>query len=275
MKNLEDEIRIRAKNRHSLIEKHIDQQSFIDICVRFNKFDDDRRFIPFDVCDIIQVCQLIGFKEPLTSGLQLILLTSIIELLNTKEYVKFPSWYKKNIEIYKEIDCHKAYGEWEKQYSTSKNFRNFFYGLTKEEKVNLLTKMYIQHEEENFYAPFCYHGQEQCFYGSISCKGENSLYECLTHTNEKHINEGIKRFANVLYGLRSNFVHKAKIPMFSEPNPPLKVGEYVLQVGRMTAWSILRTNEYTGWCSMTLYADDLYELVLKYLKKMFIDYYAE
>ena len=82
------------------------EEEFVDFFKRFKRFKDFRWSIP------LRVCQMLWLKKELdktgvhSDSFKLIVLTSVIEVLKTKEpFMDFPEWYKKNNEGQKSKKC--------------------------------------------------------------------------------------------------------------------------------------------------------------------------
>lgn len=244
---------------------------FRKVWTAFSRFDDYRRTIPLRISQVIYACKKIGFDDFL-AGFQLILLTSIIELLTRKiEYKSFPEWYKENKEKLNKITCLQAYDRYKNIHGITKNFRKFFESLTPDEKIELIPKIEIRHDDDIF-APYCYQNKETCFFKNYSsCKITFWKAECPMIKNEEIMNQSLRRFTDHLYSMRNNFVHSARIPMFSGPLPE-EIRQRINVTEPVPTFDYVETWEYKGPTIITLDPIFLYRLVTKYLSKLFNEY---
>ena len=282
---------------YPIIKDFIDYDDFKEIYEEFSKYEDiDRKAIPFSVCEMILACRRLGFKDSLVSSLQLILLTSIIELLKSrKEYVSFDSWYNLNKKMIENWKCVRSWLKYKSEYGARKNVRNFFLGLSKKEKISILTKLTKKYDEEVF-APFCYQSRDDCYYRhklytweegrmvektfrySFECNAIESPEECLALKNKKILDMGIKDFANHLYDLRDYFVHESRLPYFSFPPPSLAESGKVVRT--YYGYHLKKKNCGRNIGELDLFVSyltvkDLFDLVGNNLEKLFKKYLQE
>ena len=248
---------------------------FLEVLKGFNKYEDTyKRFIPYDVFDMIKISEEIKFDDALFDGLHLVLITSIIELLTTwTEYIPFDHWYKQNEEKYKNEKCTRAWNDYIVIHGKRKNFRSFFIDLKRDEKFDLLhmiKKKYKNHEE---FRPFCYQGKK-CDYSKFNCNYEAIKQNCLAYNDDKILNDGIKDLANHLYNFRSLFVHLARLPRFASDPPSYKEKQkdgLHIHLKSMAGYILKENNHYAFYVS-ELYIEDFFKLVMKNLIKMMKKY---
>ena len=245
-----------------------DVNKFKKIWTPFSYFNNYKKYIPSNVCQILLISEEIGFDDSLMSGIQLILFASIIELFSTiKEHKAFNIWYKENKDKIKNKSCLRAWYIYKSEYGVMKKFRNFFINLPKKDKIKILTSIRSM-SINNKFIPFCFQDLKKCYYGTYYCKGINSIQECPALKDEKIRNTSIKTIADHLYNIRSNFVHLSMIPPFSYPPPNYYIMEPVTMY---SIYSNGKTNEY----ETTLTPRYLFELLMRYLPKLCKDYIDE
>lgn len=226
-----------AKRFYYIVKEYINYDEWLRICREFAKYRDSTYlYIPFNLCEVIYVCNKIGFKDDLIGGTQIILLTSIIETLTRRvPYKTFQDWFSENKDYYANKNCLQAFNDYNAIHGARKNFRSFFLNyLSIDEKIELLLKIRKIWNNE-ILAPFCFQTRDECYYSirswekergeiveyfhgySNQCKGKNKINECPAMNNEKIMNNGIKELADCLYEFRSKFVHESIIPTFSFP----------------------------------------------------------
>ena len=85
-----------------IIKDALDYEDFKKICLEFSKYEDiNTVFIPYNICDFIEASKKLGYDNPRLSGIQVILLMSIIESLSIRiKYKTFSKWYSNNYEDY-------------------------------------------------------------------------------------------------------------------------------------------------------------------------------
>ena len=111
---------------------------FTDIVKSFSKYKDDKKNIPFMVGQVLTIFDKIRFDDFLLSGVSLILITSIIELLTRRdEYIPFVGWYKRNPDLVNGLNCIESWEKHNEIHSNSKRFRAFFRSLNKNTKIKL------------------------------------------------------------------------------------------------------------------------------------------
>jgi len=147
-----------------IIKDALDYEDFKKICLEFSKYEDiNKVFIPYNICDFIEASKKLGYDNPRLSGIQIILLLSIIEALSIRiKYITFSKWYSNNSEFQKNKKCLESYDNYLKIFCTSKYLRNFFRMIDDDEKKELLTKIYTKYDDVN--APFCYRSRRECFH---------------------------------------------------------------------------------------------------------------
>ncbi len=125
---------------YEFVEKYISRDSFNLLWEGFGTYEDRyKRDILFNVCRTIEISNRIGFEDDLLDRLQLVQVTSIIELLTKRQdHIRFDKWYYQNAEKYKNKKCVNAWHDYNQNHGTTKNFRTFFSGLEKNEKFELL-----------------------------------------------------------------------------------------------------------------------------------------
>lgn len=231
---------------YPIISESMTEDEFVSICKDFSRYENGRYEIPLNVCEVIQACKKMGFEDEKTSGVQIILLTSIIELLSSTG-----------------------------KSSGVENVRSFFIKITPDEKINLLNKVKIKYGVRLF-APFCFQDKPSCMSSSgYFCHRDVKKGECPAIISENVLNEGIIKFSNFLYGLRSVFAHEARIPSFSYTSKPEDFGlpgNFILGGGRTITQTYVRTREYTGTCFTELNPNDIFILIMKYLHRLFREY---
>jgi len=255
------------KEYHGFVEKYISYEDFEDISDKFQKYEDWRRSIWLRVCQIELASQMIGFENEQVKGIQLLLISTILETLTaTIQYKQFPQWYKENKTRLNEVKTLKAFDEYQKIYGSSKNFKRFFEKLDKETQIDLIPRIKIQHDGK--YAPYCYQNKDKCSVPSYdhSCVIEFNSRDCPMMNSDKIRNKAIKDFAGHLYLMRNNFVHSSRIPLFPSQLPKGFAGESELL-------DIMKDyNENEIWFFNKLDIERLHDLVLYKLPDLFREY---
>lgn len=295
----EDETSIHRAEEYWPIVKDLFHEYDIwkNICIEFSKYEDlEKQFIPFDICELIEASKKIGHDDPKLSGIQIIILTSIIEALSIRvNYETFPTWYKENIDLVESNKCLSYYDEYLKIHGSGKYFKNFFFNLEQEDKFDILLKIKKKHNNEIF-APFCYQSIDECFdpnvvwkrndnniirrhilYYPRTCKAEYSRKECPAMNNDKVLKEGIEKFCHHLQVMRNKFVHQSILPSKFLFEQPYMVDEKSKTI-RYSALIYTMKKENSNNIDIfdtTLTPEYLYNLVIKYLKKLFYDYLDE
>jgi len=205
---------------------------------------------------------------------RLIMMTSIIEFLNSKEdFVTFNDWIKKegkHDELRRRgIDI---WHEYNRIHGAAEKFRTFFNEyLTKEEKIKLMKSVqFYQRQRKEFFPLFCFKGAE-CNVQYSYCTFDARKEKCPAYVSEKRISKGIKEFANFLYTLRSKFVHEAKLFVLPKPLPQ-GVGGSSWLVDYFEYKFITRDYFYKGTIMLELFGIQFTELVQKYLKTIMNNY---
>jgi len=193
---------------YKFVEKHITRDIFNSLWGGFQQYEDGyKRDIIFNVCRTIEISNRIGFEDDLLDGLQLVQVTSIIELLTKRqEYLRFDKWYNQNAEKYKNKNCGNAWHDYNRNHGITKNFRNFFLGLETDEKFELLCTIKKKFETFDGMHYLCYQG-EKCDYTRSICQYNAFKEHCLALNDERILDKGIKALADHLYRFRSRFVH--------------------------------------------------------------------
>lgn len=226
-----------VKAFYAQVDDIFDYETFLSIWKKFSNYDDpEKRLLLFSVCELIQASKKIGHMDSLLSGIQIILISSIIEVLSSrKDWIKYDDWYNQNKIVEKNWNCVESWHKYNSVYGAGKNFRNFFSNLPIEDRMFLLTKLKKRYDKD-LYAPFCYQSRDKCYYKlhhsirngdnineihkyAYECKGINGPQQCPALNDNKILNKGIKNFADHLYKIRSNFIHQSRLPDFSYPPP--------------------------------------------------------
>jgi len=194
---------------------------------------------------LMKVCQLIHFMKQLDScnipyhdSIDFIMITSIIELLQTTKYNKTSHCRDK--------------------------FRRFFREyLNDNEKIRLLHSISVA--KGNRYRPFCFRGDE-CVsqYNNETCKFEFGE-DCPIKNNEG-MKESLDGICNFLYNIRSQFVHSGRLPIFSSPEKsPILIHD-------VYDYYIINGTEYRVGISLSV--KFLYDTIVKNFQTM-LDKYLE
>lgn len=251
-----------------IMNEYFEYEDYKKIWREFAEFGDKRITIPLSVSQVVHACKALGFDKEILSGIHLILLTSIIEILTRRiEYQDFSEWYSENRDEYEEKKCLKAYSDYKNVHGITKNYRGFFENLPEEEQIRLIPTVEIFHEKRTL-APFCYQNKDVCFEpDEFRCIYVTGRKDCPLIKDKTVRRKGIRGFANFLYTLRSNFVHSARIPVFSSSLPGA--------AGRMDVYTHIESRGYSGGCIITLDIKYLHGLVMRYLPDLFHEYLTE
>jgi len=257
-----------------VVKEYVSLEDFLEIFQEFDKYDDHyKKDIPYNVVRLIDMSNRITFKESLLDGLNLVLSTTIIELLTTwKDYIRFDDWFNLNKEKY-EKKCIRAWHKYNSIYGKRKSFRTFFIALEKKEKLELLSNIKKQHKGIDGLRNLCFQGGN-CIYDKFTCNYKVTADWCPAFNDDKILNKGIKILANHLYDFRSLFVHEAWMPRFaSDPQSLLdqESSEYVISL-KTTVMYLMREEGKLITYSSELYAKDFFELVMNNLLKMMRKY---
>lgn len=267
------------------------------ICIDFSKYEDlEKQFIPFNICELIEASKKIGYDDPKLSGIQIILLISIIEALSLRvKYITFSKWYIENYEVQKINKCLTSFQEYNEIYGSGKYFRNFFHKINSEDKLNTITKITKIYDEVTS-APFCYQSKDECFYSSsitkilgnqvvtenlgysYYCKGINAKSECPAKYDEKIMRDGINKFAVHLSDMRNKFIHESIMPNFLSDLPHYVDKESFTIGGTFLIYTQQKENEKNDEINIfisELTPEYLYKLLTKYLLMLFNDYLEE
>ena len=275
----------------------LDYDIWEQICIQFSKYEAvEKQFIPFDICELIEASKKIGCEDPKLSGIQLIILISIIEALSLRvKYITFPKWYKDNYEEQQNKKCLSSFQDYNEIHGTGRYFRTFFNKIEKEDKLNAIIKILKKYDDETF-APFCYQSKDECFdpyvYWKINdnnilrrhilsypreCRAEYSRSECPAMKDEKILKEGMEKFSHHLQEMRNKFIHESILPIKFLFEPPYTVNEKSRTI-KYSALLYTMKNEDMDKIEIfdtTLTPEYLYKLVTKYLLILFHDYLEE
>lgn len=280
-----------------MVDDIFDYDNFEQICLQFDDYEDrDKRFLPFNVCELIQASKLIGYYDPNLSGIQLILIISIIESLSMREkYKTFPRWYRDNREDQTNKKCLTSFQDYNEVHGTGKYFRNFFHNIDQEDKFDVLNKIYKNYTVETS-APFCYQSRDECFDPNVvwkkddngemrrhiisypfSCKGKYSRHTCPAMNDEKVFKNGIDSLSSHLQKMRNKFVHQSLLPSSFLFESPRIVDEKTRTIKISSSLYTLEKedSDERDIFHSTLTPKYLYQLVTKYLPKLFLDYLNE
>ena len=176
-------------------------------------------------------------EERKYDSLRLIMLTSIIEKLNSKEdHLTFPEWISKEN---KKEELKKRglslWDEYNKIHGSSGKFRRFFKNyLSKDENIDLIrsvlskAKLKVSPTSELLVPRFCY--EDKCNVRFLSCNFDRNKDNCPLVSSPSKLRRAIKNFSDFLYSLRNSFVHQANIVLLSEVDyngTPVLLLEYI------------------------------------------------
>jgi len=258
------------------------REDFNDIVKQFSKYKDDKKDIPFMVGQMLAIFDKIKFDDFLLSGISLVLITSIIELLTLKiEHIPFDRWYKRNPELVDSLNCIDSWKEYNKIHGAAKRFRAFFHSLNINTKISLLTKI-RRENKSGIFTPFCYINNERCIHGTVYCNGVYDINSCDAYTDDEKLYSGMNKIGNYLYNIRSKFVHESKIPVFSNIEEAYNMLNETDDV-RIRA-GYLYDASFTFWLNedgkmiryeSNLKVEELYEVLKSNLKRLFCEYLSE
>ncbi|MFX1286861.1 MAG: hypothetical protein ACFFB5_24695 [Promethearchaeota archaeon] len=256
-----------TKEYHGFVKKYISYEEFEDITNKFQKYEDWRRSIWLRVCQIELASQMIGFDKEQIKGIQLIFISSILETLTSIiEHKQFQVWYKENEKKLERKSTLQVFEEYQKIYSSSKNFKRFFTELDKETQIDLIPRIQVQHNSN--FAPYCFQDKEKCSVPKYdhSCVYDFNKNECPMVKSDKIRIKAIKDLATHLYIMRNNFVHNSRIPLFPSKIPNGWAGETVL-------YDFMKGyNETEFWFANKLDIQQLHEIVMNQLPVLFKNY---
>jgi len=261
------ELSPRDEHYYEVVEDYMTKDEFVDIINGFSEYEDIyRTFTPYDVFDFIK---MMNFDDPLFDGINLVLITSIIELLTTwVDYIPFHDWYNENKEKYKNKKCMRAWHDYIKVHGKGKNFREFFLGFDRDEKFSLLHLVKRKRNKNEEHRPFCYQGNK-CDYSKFVCQYDAIRNECPAVNDDKVFRDGIKEFANHLYDFRSLFVHETRLPRFASVPPSYwgKREDPNIHLKPMTMYSLKEKKGYLEYYS-ELSVKDFFDMIMGKLVNM-------
>lgn len=255
------------------------REDFDDIIKQFSNYEDDKTEIPFMVGRMLTILDKIGFDDSLLSGIQLILIASIIELLTMRtEYIIFYKWYENNPELINKKGCVATWHDYNKIYGNRERFRNFFHSIDKNKKISLLTKIRRRNKDgRNIH--FCHVNRKDCYHGgAYNCKGINDISNCPAYNRPRTLKKGMTIFGNYLYTIRSKFVHESRMPTFSNIEEAYNMLENMMKTGYIfeaTYSFMLKEDGEMIRYQTKLEVKELYEVLKCNLKRLFSEYLEE
>lgn len=239
----------------------------------FLQLDDRKARTTFKkICQNIFIKQFDKHKIPNHEFVDFIMITSVIELLQTTvEYQTFNEWLEiANKESTNEKNCKTLWNDYNKVHGCSGKFRRFFLNyLGKDEKIRLLRMMRIPSDDK--IVPFCYQGFSCDYkYKKEWCNYEVDPSECPIVKDKRQMRDSINKLCNLLYSMRNQFVHAGRIPIFAIPSKPLL--DIIDFTNVVSITDYVDTKEYEGLIINEVSVEFLYSLLAKNLLKMLDSY---
>lgn len=261
-----------------IVNAYLTRDDFLRIFRSFDAYEDiPKKFIARDVFRMINISQKIGVTDPIYNGLNLVLITSIIELLTKRnEYLNFSDWFKLNEEKSNKKKIMADWNTYIEKHGIRKNFRSFFLDLDNKIKFDLLLMIKRRHPKSEEVRPFCYQG-EKCNYDNFYCQYRAIKEFCPAIQDETYLKAGIKALANHIYDFRSLFVHEARLPSFAADYDFIKSKfneENTIHLKSSIGYVMKEDNKYISYIS-ELYIKDFYELLMNNLSNLMSKYLEE
>ena len=246
---------------YPIMGKYIEKKEFEEIVDRSIK---NRDLAWLKVAQMMIASEKLGFEDEILKGIQLIFITSIIETLSMEgEFKEFSTWVNENGV---EKECIDLYEEWVDQYGVRRKFIEFFDNLSEDEIKEIIPQIkqnYSKQKGKLLFAPFCFDENKCIDTSGSTCNYNYNVVSCEMLKDKTIRKKAIKKFADHLYQIRSEFVHSSRLPLFPSPMPAGAAGSSVLYDNH-------RDKEY----EYSINIKNLYKLTMSKLEDLLNNYYT-